>query len=299
MPNPSPSAALRQQLGSGTMIVAPGCYDGITARLIEGAGFSCAYMTGAGTSAAHGYPDFGLITMSEMVANARRITSTLGIPLISDADTGYGNELSVFRTIQEFERAGVAGVHIEDQGFPKKCGHLDDKEIIPLDDYLPKIRAAAAARTSKDFCIIARTDARAKMGFEEAIRRANAALSAGADMAFVEAPQTLDEIKSVPKQVKGPCLLNVVQGGKTPPIDMSAAEAAGYAIAILPGLLTRSIMAVCDAALKEMKETGKAPGLPGGVNVRAFFNRFGAEEWDARRTAFRDPPTAQGKQAAE
>ena len=281
------AAAFRKMIKSGTMIVAPGCYDGITARLIEGAGFGCAYMTGAGTSAAHGYPDFGLITMSEMVANARRITSTIGIPLISDADTGYGNELNVFRTIQEFERAGVAGVHIEDQGFPKKCGHLDDKEIVPLDEYLPKIRAAAKARVSKDFTIIARTDARAKMGLEEAVRRANAALGAGADMAFVEAPQTLDEIKAVPKLVKGPCLLNVVQGGKTPPIDMSDAQAAGYAIAILPGLLTRSIMATCDAVLKEMKETGKAPGVPGGVNVRAFFNRFGAEEWDARRTAFR------------
>ena len=116
--------------------------------LIEAAGFACAYMTGAGTSAAHGYPDFGLITMSEMVANARRITAISGIPLISDADTGYGNELNVYRTIQEFERAGVAGVHIEDQGFPKKCGHLDDKEIVSLDEYLPKIRAAAAARTA-------------------------------------------------------------------------------------------------------------------------------------------------------
>ena len=125
------------------------------------------------------------------------------------------------------------------------------------------------------------------MGLEEAVRRANAALGAGADMAFVEAPQTLDEIKAVPKLVKGPCLLNVVQGGKTPAIDMADAEAAGYAIAILPGLLTRSIMATCDAVLKEMKETGKAPGVPGGVNVKAFFNRFGAEQWDARRTAFR------------
>jgi 2-methylisocitrate lyase-like PEP mutase family enzyme len=295
----TPSANFRKQIAAKTMIVAPGCYDGITARLIESAGFACAYMTGAGTSAAHGYPDFGLITMSEMVANARRITSTTKIPLISDADTGYGNELNVTRTIQEFERAGVAGVHIEDQGFPKKCGHLDDKEIIPLDDYLPKIRAAAAARASKDFCIIARTDSRAKMGLEEAIRRANAALNAGADMAFVEAPQTIDEIKSVPKLVKGPCLLNVVQGGKTPLIDMSEAQTYGYAIAILPGLLTRSIMATCDAVLKDMKETGRAPGLPGGVDVKAFFNRFGAEEWDARRTAFREAPAAKAKQAAE
>lgn len=294
------AANFRQQLASGTMVVAPGCYDGLTARLIEGAGFGCAYMTGAGTSAAHGYPDFGLITMSEMVANARRITATIGIPLISDADTGYGNELNVYRTIQEFEAAGVAGVHIEDQGFPKKCGHLDDKEIIPLDEYLPKIRAAAAARKSKDFAIIARTDSRARLGFEEAVRRGNAALSAGADIVFVEAPQTMDEVKAIPKQVKGPCLLNVVQGGKTPAIDMAAAQAAGYAVSILPGLLTRAVMAACDGVLRDVKATGRAPGMDeggakGGANVRAFFNRLGAEEWDARRTAYRP----EGRKAAE
>ena len=176
-------------------------------------------MTGAGTSATLGYPDYGLITMTEMVANAGRIVNSIDIPLISDSDTGFGNELNVFRTVQEFERAGVAAIHIEDQVFPKKCGHLDNKELVSREDFIAKIRAAAAARKSKDFCIIARTDSRAVVGLDEAIGRANAALANGADVAFVEAPQTMEEIESVPKRVKGPCLLNVVRGGKTPEID--------------------------------------------------------------------------------
>ena len=184
-------------------------------------------MTGAGTSAAHGYPDFGLITMSEMVANARRLCDALSIPLVSDIDTGYGNELNVYRTVQEFERAGVAAMHLEDQVFPKKCGHLDDKEVISLDDYVAKIRAAADARQSKDFTIIARTDSRAVLGFDEAIRRGNAALAAGADMVFVEAPQTLEEVTAVPKRIQGPCMLNIVLGGKTPIVDMADRRKAG------------------------------------------------------------------------
>ncbi len=293
----SSAASLRSLIAAGRMVVAPGAYDCITARLIEQAGFAAAYMTGAGTSAAHGYPDFGLITMTEMVANAKKIVDTIGIPLISDADTGYGNELNVYRTIQEFERAGVAGVHLEDQGFPKKCGHLDDKEIIPLDDYLAKIRAAASARRSKDFLLIARTDSRAVKGFEEAVTRSNAALAAGADMVFLEAPQTMIEIESVPKLVKGPCLLNVVQGGKTPAIDMPTAEKFGYALAIVPGLLVRTVLEACDEALASLKDTGRNPETRQKTTVKQYFNRFGAEDWDQRRTAYRG--NAPKKDAAE
>ena len=168
------------------MITAPGCYDALTATLISSAGFDCAYMTGAGTSIAKGFPDFGLMTMTEMVANAEVIANASSCPVICDADTGYGNELNMTRTVHEYERAGVTGIHIEDQGFPKKCGHLDDKEIIPLDDYVAKIRAAVAARRDPNFQIIARTDARAVLGFEEAVRRGNASLEAGADMVRAE-----------------------------------------------------------------------------------------------------------------
>src|SRR6202023_1059584 len=218
----------RELLRRGGLTIAPGAYDCITARSIAQAGFGAVYMTGAGTAATLGYPDYGLLTMSEMADNAGRIAAAVKVPVIADADTGYGNELNVTRTVREYERRSVAGLHIEDQGFPKKCGHLDDKVIVSLDEYLAKIRAAAAARSDPDFLIIARTDARAVLGFEEAIRRANAALQAGADMAFVEAPQTLEEVAAVPRQVKGPCLLNVVWRGKTPDISMDDAQAMGY-----------------------------------------------------------------------
>src|SRR6266576_1050236 len=168
------AARFRELMRRDGMVVAPGAYDCITARLIERAGFEAVYMTGAGTAATLGYPDFGIVTMSEMVANAGRIAAAVGLPVIADADTGYGNELNVVRTVREYETVGVAGIHIEDQGFPKKCGHLDDKTVIALDEYLAKIRAAAAARTDPDFLLIARTDSRAVVGFDEAIARANA-----------------------------------------------------------------------------------------------------------------------------
>ena len=207
--------AFRDAMKTG-MVVAPGAYDCITARSIERAGFSALYMTGGGTAASLGYPDYGLLTMTEMADNAGRIAASVKLPVIADADTGYGNELNAIRTVREYERRGVAGLHIEDQGFPKKCGHLEDKTIVPIEDYVAKIRAAVSAKADPDFMVIARTDSRAPLGFEEAIRRANAAIEAGADMAFVEAPQTLDEVKAVPRLVKGPCMLNMVWRGKTP-----------------------------------------------------------------------------------
>src|SRR5579864_3721156 len=177
----SATKRLRELLGGTGMVIAPGAYDCIGARVIEQAGFTAVYMTGAGTAATLGYPDYGLITMSEMAANAGRIAMAVKVPVIADADTGYGNELNVTRTVREYEQRGVAGIHIEDQGFPKKCGHLDDKEIVPREDWLAKLRAAVAARRSADFTIIARTDSRAVAGFDEAVARANAALAAGAD----------------------------------------------------------------------------------------------------------------------
>src|SRR5919202_874587 len=172
------AARFRELLRRDGMVVAPGAYDCITAKLIAQAGFDAVYMTGAGTAAALGYPDYGLVTMSEMVGNAGRIAAAVDLPVIADADTGYGNELNAVRTVREYEARGVAGIHIEDQVFPKKCGHLDNKELI------------------------ARTDSRAVIGFDEAIRRANESLAAGADMVFVEAPQTMEEIAQVPKLVK-------------------------------------------------------------------------------------------------
>jgi 2-methylisocitrate lyase-like PEP mutase family enzyme len=290
------ATGLRALLRGEAMVIAPGAYDGLTAKLVAQAGFPAVYMTGAGTSVSHGYPDFGLLTMTEMVENAARIVRSVDVPVIADADTGYGNELNVFRTVQEYERRGVAGIHIEDQVSPKKCGHLDDKEIVSRDDYVAKIRAAVAAKRDGDFLIIARTDARAVAGLDEAVTRANAALAAGADMAFVEAPQTMDELAAVPKLVAGPCLLNVVRGGKTPEIDLKRAQQMGYRLAIVPGLLLKAVIGACDEVLAELKAHHIHPVPRSDMTVREAFNRVGAVEWDALRTRFRD---AEERRAAE
>jgi 2-methylisocitrate lyase-like PEP mutase family enzyme len=291
MEEPMNSASrLRALLKGEAMVIAPGAYDGLTAKLVAQAGFPAVYMTGAGTSVSHGYPDFGLLTMSERVENAARIVRSVDVPVIADADTGYGNELNVFRTVQEYEGRGVAAIHIEDQISPKKCGHLDDKEIVPREDYIAKIRAAVAARRDNDFMIIARTDARAVAGLDEAVARANAALAAGADMAFVEAPQTMDELAVVPQRVAGPCLLNVVRGGKTPEIDLRRAQQMGYRLAIVPGLLLKAVIGACDEMLAELKAKFVHPVPRTDMTVRDAFNRVGADEWDTLRTRFRGSP---------
>ena len=278
--NPS----LRDLLSRPGMTIAPGAYDAIGARLIEQAGFAAVYMTGAGTAATLGYPDFGLITMSEMVGNARRIATAVDLPVIADADTGYGNELNVTRTVREYELRGVAAIHIEDQLAPKRCGHLDGKEVVSREEFVSKIRAAVEARRSKEFIVIARTDSRAMMSLDEAIARANAALEAGADIAFVEATQSVEEAAAVPKRVRGPCLLNVVPGGRTPVTNLRDAEAMGYKLAILPGLMLQATITAGDAALAQVKATGIVPPSP--VSVRETFRRFGADEWDALRQRF-------------
>src|SRR5437868_3669854 len=295
----STTARLRGVLKQDGLLIAPGAYDCISARTIEHAGFSAVYMTGAGTAATLGYPDYGLLSMSEMAENAGRLAAAVKIPVIADADTGYGNELNVTRTVREYEKRGVAGLHIEDQGFPKKCGHLDDKTVIALDEFLAKVRAAAAARQDADFLLIARTDSRAVIGFEEAVTRMNAALAAGADMAFLEAPQTLAEIEAVPKLVKGPCLLNVVSGGKTPIIDLDRAQELGFKLAILPGVLFQSAVSAFDAVLAQVKQERRHPDLK--VSIREKFRRMGSDEWDALRERFKSPgeERGRGKSAAE
>jgi 2-methylisocitrate lyase-like PEP mutase family enzyme len=271
----------RELLQKGDLVIAPGAYDCITARSIAQAGFDAVYMTGAGTAATLGYPDYGLVTMSEMADNAGRIASAVQVPVIADADTGYGNELNVTRTVREYEQRGVAGLHIEDQGFPKKCGHLDDKTIVARDEFLAKIRAAVAARRDQDFFIIARTDARAVLGFDEAIGRANAALVAGADMAFVEAPQTVEEVAQVPGLVRGPCLFNAVWRGKTPDVAFDDVARLGYRLAIVPGMLFKAVIGICDATLAELRRGGRHPVPASSMSVREAFARVGADEWDA------------------
>ncbi|WP_223537090.1 oxaloacetate decarboxylase [Pseudomonas sp. GL-B-16] len=278
------ASILRQQLIEPGMIIAPGAYDGIGARLIEQAGFRAVYMTGAGTSAALGYPDFGLLTMSEMVANAAAMARAIGVPLIADADTGYGNELNVTRTVREYESRGVAAIHIEDQIAPKRCGHLDGKQVVSREEFISKITAAVEARRSAEFVVIARTDARAMHDLDEAIWRANAALDAGADVAFVEALQSVEEVAAVPKRVHGPCLLNIVPGGRTPVFDLRQVEEMGYKIVLLPGLMLKAAVEAGDAVLTELKATHIAPSST--ESVAQVFRRFGADEWDSLRTRF-------------
>jgi 2-methylisocitrate lyase-like PEP mutase family enzyme len=282
------TARLRQLLAGTDIVIAPGAYDGMTAKLVEASGYSAVYMTGAGTAATLGYPDFGLLTMTEMVSNAATLARSVAIPVIADADTGYGNELNVTRTVREYEARGVAGIHIEDQVAPKRCGHLDGKEITALDEYLAKVRAAVAARRDPDFVIIARTDARAVVGFDEAIRRANAAMKAGADMAFVEAVETMEELQAVPRLVNGPCLLNVVRGGKTPDVDFAAVMAMGYRLAILPSLLLVAVAEASLTALRGVKETNAPPSSAGSLPVSERFRRLGSDEWTSLATKFRN-----------
>src|SRR6185437_9667788 len=215
--------ALRALLAKPEPILAPGAYDALSARLIEAAGFPAVYMTGFGTSASYlGRPDVGLMTMAEMVDQARRLVQAVGVPVIADADTGYGNPINVIRTVQAYENAGVAAIHIEDQVAPKRCGHMEGKQVIPPEDMVQKVRAAAAARTSPDFVLIARTDARAVEGFQPALDRVQRYRDAGADVIFFEAPQTEDEIATIAAELRGTQLLfNWAEGGKTPPVPLA------------------------------------------------------------------------------
>ena len=282
----TPARTLRDLLARPAITVAPGAYDGMTAKMVEAAGFPCVYMTGAGASAARGFPDYGLLGMSEMAEAAGVLARSVAIPLVADADTGYGNELNVTRTVREYEMRGVAGLHIEDQVAPKRCGHLDGKEVIPCEQFVAKIRAALHARRDTDFLVIARTDARAMHGLDEAGHRARAALAAGADLVFVEAAQSLEELASIPRLVQGPCLLNIVRGGKTPDLSLDQAQDMGYRLAILPSLLIGAAASACEQALSALKATGQPPASAGTPGVAERFRRLGAAEWDALRTRF-------------
>jgi carboxyvinyl-carboxyphosphonate phosphorylmutase len=249
---------LRALLAQPEIILAPGAYDALSARLIEAAGFPAVYMTGFGTSASLlGRPDVGLLTMPEMVDNARRIVEAVGVPVIADADTGYGNPINVIRTVQAYERAGVAAIHIEDQVAPKKCGHMEGKQVTPPEEMVEKVRAAVAARRSPEFTIIARTDARAVEGLERALDRARAYRDAGADVLFVEAPQSEEEIDAIARALPDvPLLFNWAEGGKTPPVDLEHLQAWGFRIVIFPISALLVATRAIGEALAEIKRAG-------------------------------------------
>ncbi len=232
---PNPAAQLRDLLRRPGLLQAPGCFDAFTGKLVEQAGFQAAYMTGFGTSASVlGLPDTGLISFAEMATHAGNIAAALRIPLIADADTGYGNAINTFRTVRAYARAGVAAVQLEDQVAPKKCGHTKGKQIVPLGEMLGKLRAAVDARAEQDIVVVVRTDARAVAGFDEALERCLAFQDAGADVIFFEAPESEQEMETIARRVKAPLLINLVEGGKTPFLPRGRLEQLGFKIAIYP-----------------------------------------------------------------
>ena len=241
---------LRAALASGPTVLAPGAYDALSAKIVEAAGFSAVYATGGGISRSMGYPDVGLLSLTEVVDRLRSIVEAVTVPVIADADTGYGNALNVIRAVRTFEAAGVAALHLEDQVAPKRCGHYEGKEVIPCEEMVLKLRAALDARREPDLVLIARTDARAPLGLEEAIRRAKAYAAAGADVVFVEAPQSREELVEIARRVPVPLLVNMFEGGKTPLVPLRDLEAMGYRIVIIPSDLQR-------AAIRAMQETAE------------------------------------------
>jgi len=250
--------SLRQLIQAPEILVAPGAYDAITARVIERHGFPAVYMTGAGTVNAHlGLPDISLGTMTEMVENAARIAAVIDVPLICDADTGYGNAVNVMRTVRAYEQVGVAAVHLEDQVLPKRCGHLDGKQLVPVDEMVGKIAAALAARSSDDFLIIARVDAAAVEGFEAAVRRAEAYAAAGADVIFTEAMTTREDFERfVAADVGAPLLANMTEFGKTPYLSVEEFGKIGYSSVIFPMAAFRLMLKAVDDGMAELARTG-------------------------------------------
>jgi 2-methylisocitrate lyase-like PEP mutase family enzyme len=253
------STLLRELIARGPTLYVPGCYNAMSARVLESAGFGAIYMTGYGTSLSlTGLPDVGLTTMSEMVANARYIASAVRIPLIADADTGFGNAINVIRTIREYIGAGVAGIHMEDQVSPKRCGHVAGRLVIPMEEAVGKIRAAVDARNEydPDFVLIARTDARGASGgsLDEAIRRANAFLAAGADLAFIEGPTSAEEVQRICREVQGPVFYNMT--GVSPRFTLEEMRKLGIAVCISPNAMLRSALAAMHDLALQMHEEG-------------------------------------------
>jgi 2-methylisocitrate lyase-like PEP mutase family enzyme len=252
----NPRQALRRLISGSGYTMVPGAYDPLTARLVEQAGFHAVYLTGGGYSRASGYPDLGLLTLGENAHFIGMTVEVVGIPVIADADTGYGNAVNVIRTVREYEKTGVAGFHLEDQASPKKCGHYEGKEVISRAEMVGKIKAAVDARRDPDMVIIARSDARAIEGLDAAIDRVNAYLEAGADVGFVEAPQTVDELRIVGRAVRGPALVNVFEGGKTPMLSASDLEGMGFRLGIYPSQTHRAAIRAAQLVLRAMREDG-------------------------------------------
>jgi len=255
------STRLRTLLGAGDVIVAPGVWDGLSSRLVARAGFSAVYATGGGIARSMGYPDLGLLSLSEIVDRLANIVEHAGVPVIADADTGYGNALNTQRAVREFERAGVAALHLEDQTFPKRCGHYDDKSVISASEMAQKLRAARDATGDADLVLIARTDALAIEGLDAAIARAHVYAAAGADVIFVEAPVSIEQIETIAHRVPQPKLINMFQGGKTPLVPVARLKTLGYQIVIIPSDMQRAAIRAMDDVLAALARDGSSAAV--------------------------------------
>lgn len=254
---------LRERIEDDEVLLAMGGYDALSASLIEQAGGEVVYMSGSSVATSvHGYPDVGLTTMTEMAERARQMVTAVDVPVFCDADTGYGNALNVMRTVEEYERAGVAGLHLEDQSFPKKCGHFDDKSVIPTDEMVQKIRAATDARTDDDFVVIARTDARAVHGFDDAVERSRAYVDAGADVLFFEAPTDEDELRRVGEEFPDvPLLANMTEGGKTPLFTAAEFAEFGFDVVLYPATAFKAAARAMQKVYRTIETTGTQQGV--------------------------------------
>ncbi len=271
--DPTPTLARLLAEADGPVLL-PGCYDALGARLVEAAGFDAVYMTGFGTAASLlGRPDIGLLGLAEMVDNARRIAAAVSIPLLADADTGYGNPINVIHTVHSFEQAGVSAIHLEDQVTPKRCGHMEGKEVVPIAEFAAKIRAAVDARRSSEFMIVARTDARAPLGLDEARRRADAAIEAGADVLFIEALRSTEEAAQIADEYAQtvPLLYNWVEGGKSPSLTYDEITELGFGLVIMPITTLLAATGAMVSALAEVRKQGTPASIEADLPDFAHF----------------------------
>ncbi|MFJ9688813.1 oxaloacetate decarboxylase [Streptomyces bacillaris] len=251
-----PTTRLRQMIEGDGIHVAPGAYDGLSARLVEESGSTLIYASGGAIARSCGVPDIGLLGLTEVAARIEQMVDVTTLPVIADADTGFGNAVNAVRTLALYERIGVAGLHIEDQTFPKRCGHLDDKSLVSTDEMVRKIQAVSKARTDPDFVLIARTDAIATEGLDAAIERASAYAGAGADMIFVEAPRTVEQIEEIAARIPQPKLINMFHGGKTPLVPKERLRELGYRLVIIPSDLQRAVITAVRRTLEAINRDG-------------------------------------------
>ena len=268
---------LRQMLAGKNIVVAPGAHDALTAKIIEQVGFGAVYMTGYGQAASHlGKPDVGLLTMTEMLSRAANIVEAVNVPVIADADTGFGNAVNVMRTVREYEKAGVAAIQLEDQVAPKKCGHMTGRQVVSKEEMVGKIKAAVDVRKDRDFMIIARTDARTVHGIGEALERAKAYEEAGADILFVESPESIEEMKQITSSFNVPVLANMVEGGRTPFLPAQELEALGYELVIFPTASTYLVTKAVSRLMTVLKQTGTTASLiPEMITFEQFNDLIG------------------------